>query len=183
MTYTLRLLTAESRDLVVEALRSAAGQRAKVAQAAALELAPDRAARKDVRAASVRVTDLLAEAGRLNQLADELATADDVPLITGPPPSLAVDQPAHAVTLTGLEDAIARGDNQQAADELAALTDAVDDGLSDAAHAAAQLAGLEEARLDEDDPTLETGALAEDDVDVTDTAAAADAAVIDGAFR
>lgn len=167
MTYTLRLLTAASRDLVVDAMRAEAAKRTRVASGAALALAEDRAARKDVRAASVRVTDLLAEAGRLDQLADELAAAEDVPVVAGPVPPLAVEQPADAVVLTGLEEhvieATADGDldgiDAQLADELG------DDGLSAEAHAAMAAAEefAEQYLADPDGEDVDTNAIGEDE--------------------
>lgn len=195
MTYTLSLLTAASRDLVVEALRAEADKRTRVAQGAALALAPDRAARKDVRAASVRVTDLLAEAGTLDQLATELAAAQDVPLITGPDATrLVVEQPAHAVTLTGLEEhaveAAASTEGLLDPIDTALVEELGDDGLSDAAHAAmAEAEKFAEEHLDDPDgPDVDTLAIREDEVgpvadpDDLERIAAADGAIIDEAL-
>ena len=163
MSYTLRILTEDSRDLVVEALRAEAAKRTRVAQGAALALAEDRAARKDVRAASVRITDLLAEAGRLDQLADELAAAEDVPVVTA-----ADILGAHAnASLTPLEEhiveATAAGDLDDVDTALAG--ELGDDGLSAAAHAAmAQADQFAEAYLsDPDGDDVDTHAIGEDE--------------------
>jgi len=162
MSYTLRILTEDSRDLVVEALRAEAAKRTRVAQGAALALAEDRAARKDVRAASVRITDLLAEAGRLDQLADELAAAEDVPVVNMPP-----DPALRSATLTPLEEHIVEATADGDLDDVdtALAGELGDDGLSDAAHAAmAQADEFAERYLaDPDGADVDTHAIGEDE--------------------
>ena len=193
MTYTLRILTEDARDLVVAAMRAEAAKRTRVAQGAALALAEERALKRDVRSSAVKVADLLAEAGRLDQLADELANTPDVPVVSGPVPPMAVTDPANAVVLTDLEEhlveAAATGTDLDAVDS--ALADEAGDGLSDAAHAAMRRAEqFAEEHLDPDGADVVTNALVEDDPDALDdtdpTVAAikaADADVLDGALR
>lgn len=82
MTYVLRIATDETRDLVVEALRAEADKRTRVASAASLTVARDKATGKDVRSASVKVTALLAEAANLDALATELANTEALPVVT-----------------------------------------------------------------------------------------------------
>jgi len=175
MTYTLRLLTAESRDLVVEALRAEASKRTRVASKASLAVAADKVLKRDVRSASVRVTALLAEAAQLEQLADELAAAQDVPVVTGPVPPLAVTDPDLAVrvtdvdpaaTLTPLEEHAIEATAEGDLDDVGALVDELgDDGLSPAAHAAmAQAEEYAEAYLaDPDGADVDTNAIGEDE--------------------
>lgn len=141
MTYVLRLADDDTRALVVASLRAAADQRTRVARGAAGKVAEDKRAGRDVRAQAVKVTVLLAEADTLARVADQLAAAEDLPIVE------------HTVTdtleaLAGVPDA------------LAAL-EAGDDGTSAAAQHLAALAGLTPADPDAvEDP--ETGALPED---------------------
>lgn len=174
-TYRLTLATEATRDLVVEALRAEASRRSRVATKASLTVAEDKLAKRDVRSAAVRVTGLLAEAAQLGQLADELAAAEALPIVDRVPP-LAVAKPELEVDLTKLDDptpldvAAAMLGVDAGTGEPVLEEDPDDDGLSPAAHAIAELAGLDDALLDEDDPTLDTGATAEDDEpDAADT--------------
>lgn len=199
MTYTLRLLTVESRDLVVEALLAESDKRTRVAQGAAQHVAADKQAGvKDVRSSAVRVAMLLAEAGQLADLARELRAAEDVPVYTMPGHiSLTEEQIAatlpDSVVVNVQRDEVPGGPWTDPAVTVVVDTppdpDPEDDGLSPAAQALAALAGLDDAKLDEDDPTLATNATVEDDLEASgldaDTVAAiaeADAAIIDGAL-
>lgn len=174
--YRLTLATEATRDLVVTALRAAADVRTRVAVKASLTVAEDKLAKRDVRSAAVRVTGLLAEAAQLGALADELATAEAIPVVTvGTIPDEDLDK---LVDLTRLDDPtpldVAAGaiGLDAATGEPIVEDDPDDDGLSAAAHAAAELAGLEEVLTDEEDPTLDTGATVEDDEpDAADTTA------------
>lgn len=153
MTYTLHLATPETRDLVVEALRSAASQRTRVAQRAAVEVAADKAARQDVRTRSVRLVELLAAAGQLEALADELETAQAVPVLAERAPWDVFDvaRAEHEVRLDGLEDPTPL--------DVAAGGDGT--GLSAEAQHVAELAGLKP--YDPDAPEApDTGAIPED---------------------
>lgn len=141
MPYTLTLATPDTRDLVVTALRTAADQRTRVARGAARKVAEAKAARRDVRSQAVKVTDLLAEADVLAELAADLEQQPALPLVVA--------------------DTTASGEDPAPA----SAEDPAGDGLSAAAHRAAALAGLEDALPDPDDPTLDTGATAEDEPD------------------
>lgn len=160
MTYTLSVATQEGRDLVVEALRQAARQRTTVARKAAVKVAEDkRAGTRDVRPASVKVTALLAEAGTLEELADELATATDVAIVTVDAAGrLEVPAPRDAEAVVAEQERITGLDRQT----IAALHPAADDGTSVAAQLAAERAGLKPYDPDEPEDPL-TGATSEDD--------------------
>lgn len=152
-TYSLRLATEATRDLVVDALRAEADKRTRVAQGAAQHVASDRRSGKDVRSASVRVTALLAEAGELADLADELAAhVGTLPVISPDPPALMTAEELATNLGVPLAEVLPDPDS--------------DDGLSEAAHRAAELAGLEDAFVDPDGEDVETGATAEDEPDV-----------------
>lgn len=161
MSYTLRLATEATRDLVVEALRAEAGKRTRVAVKASLTVAEDKIAKRDVRSASVRVTALLAEAAQLGQLADELAAAEAIPVID----LSKLDDPTPldvAAAKIGADYVASVGVSAPSvADEEAAL----DDGLSDAARAAMAQAEeyAEQYLADPDGEDVETGATAEDE--------------------
>jgi hypothetical protein len=163
MTYTLRLATEATRDLVVEALRAEASKRTRVASKASLSVAEDRLAKRDVRSASVRVTALLAEAAQLGALADELALAEALPVM-----SAAVVEASRAPSGTIPADGgvdLSKLDDPTPLDVAAGMLGVWpdDDGLSEAAHRAAELAGLEDAFVDPDGEDVETGATAEDE--------------------
>lgn len=143
MPYVVQLATRETRDLVVGCLRTAADQRARVARKASSEVAAEKRAGKDVRSSAVKVTALLAEADELAKLADELAAAEDLPIVTSTRPPV-VEAATGAPVLAVVGDP---GD---------------DDGTSPEAQAVAELAGLTPADPDAvEDP--ETGALPEDE--------------------
>jgi hypothetical protein len=147
MSYTLTITTPAERDLVVEVIRAAAAQRIRVATKAAGLVKADKAAKRDVRASSVRVAMVLAEADTLTELADELAAmADGIPvLITGP---TAAEQVVAAV---------------QSGMVTIPFPEPPDDGTSEEAQRIAALAGLEPAGPDDEDPL--TNALPEDSID------------------
>lgn len=164
-TYTLRLATEATRDLVVEALRAEAGKRTRVAVKASLSVAADRLERKDVRSASVRVTALLAEAAQLGALADELAAAEAMPVLTMHPSASAMVEDLKGLDLE--DAAVILGVPLDAPDP---DEDTVDDGLSDAAHAAMAAAEefAEEYLADPDGTDVDTHALGEDEPDTDD---------------
>lgn len=148
MPYVVQLATQETRDLVVGCLRAASDQRARVARKASSEVAAEKRAGKDVRSSAVKVTALLAEADELAQLADQIANAPELPVITQTrPPIVDAATGAALPTVVG-----ATGD----------------DGTSPEAQALAELAGLTPADPDAvEDPV--TGALPEDEpTDVED---------------
>lgn len=145
MSYTLSIATAETRDLVVDALRAAADQRTRVARGAARNVSVAKAAGKDVRSQAVKVTALLAEAGDLAELAEELAATTDLVIVATAPAVTKTDQ---AIAVAG--------------EVLGVTMDPTDDdGTSAAAQAIADLAGLTPSDPDAvEDPV--TGALPED---------------------
>lgn len=150
MTYTLRIATAETRDLVVAALRTGADQRTRVAKGAARQVAEAKRGGADVRSRAVKVTALLAEADELTTLAAELETAEDLVIVGGIP--------------VNLDDAVAPGVvevRDDAGAVLATVTLPGDDGTSAAAQAIADLAGLTPHDPDAVEDPL-TGALPED---------------------
>lgn len=154
MTYLLSIATPEGRDLVVTALRQASDQRTRVARGAARKVAEAKAAKRDVRSQAVKVTDLLAEADVLAELATELERTEELVILhTSGPGVTAIPIPEPPTR--GAAGALPLDDEE----------DPEDDGLSAAAHRAAELAGLEDTVIDPDDPTLDTGATAEDDED------------------
>lgn len=120
MSYTLQIATTEARDLVVASLRASADQRTRVARRASAEVMADKGSGKDPRSGAVKVTALLNEANTLTDLADELAAATDLVLLTTGTglPFVPPGTEANLVGLTG------------------------DDGTSPAAQALAELAGL-----------------------------------------
>jgi len=152
MSYTLSIATRETRDLVVESLRAAADQRTRVARGAARQVAAAKAGGTDVRSRSVKVTALLAEAGDLAELADQLEAAEDLVIVstttaTAPVTTVAIGRQTAVTKLPGAPEAPAG---------------TVDDGTSPAAQALAELAGLTPADPDAvEDPV--TGALPEDE--------------------
>lgn len=174
MSYTLRLLTEEARDLVVEALRAESDKRTRVARGAAQHVAADKAAGvKDVRSGAVRVAMLLAEAGTLADLADELAATEDVPVVgrgivaltdLKAGQSVAVDGAGHVTAADAVLAAVEAGKV-----DLTPLEDLIeqegDDGLSPAAHAAmAQADAFAEEYLEDPDGTdVDTHAIGEDE--------------------
>ena len=167
MPYVLRLATPDTRDLVVEALRSAASQRTRVATRAAREVAKAKADRRDVRSQAVKVTALLAEAAELGELADELADATEVAVMsvdqagkitTAPiPDPTAPARTPREVAEAALEGRDAEEDTppEDGAEE--------DDGTSLEAQRLAQLAGLTDAVVDPDAPDVDTGSIREDE--------------------
>jgi hypothetical protein len=140
MPYVVTLATQETRDLVVGCLRAAADQRARVARKASSEVAIEKRAGKDVRSSAVKVTTLLAEADDLANLADQLAAAPELPIVS-------VVRPTVIDAATGAPAVVGAGE---------------DDGTSPAAQAAAELAGLTPADPDAVEDPL-TGALPEDE--------------------
>lgn len=151
MPYVVHIATKETRDLVVGALRAASDQRARVARKASSEVAADKRAGKDVRSSAVKVTTLLAEADELAQLADQIATAEQLPIVTTQTRAPIVDA-ATGATLPVVVGA----------------TGETDDGTSPEAQALAELAGLTPADPDAVEDPL-TGALPEDEpTDVED---------------
>lgn len=150
MPYLVQLASPETRDLVVACLRAAADQRARVARKASAEVALEKRAGKDVRSSAVKVTTLLAEADDLANLADQLAAAEELPIVT------TSDRPSIVDAATGVALTVvpAPGDDG--------------DGTSPEAQAIAELAGLTPADPDAvEDPV--TGALPEDEpTDVED---------------
>lgn len=78
--------------LVVEALREAAALRSKVAHQAAAEVRSEKKAdpKRDTRSSAVKVTELLADAAELDQLASKL---DGGELILASPPVLLLPDP------------------------------------------------------------------------------------------
>lgn len=145
--YALRIATDETRELVVDALRSAADQRTRVARAAAGKVADEKRAGKDVRSSAVRVTTLLAEADQLATIADELAAAEALPVLA-------------PVT----EEQLAEARAQLAGDATATVVPdpPEDDGTSPEAQALAAAAGLTDAIVEDG---VDTGATAEDEPD------------------
>lgn len=71
-TTTMRPPGDDDVSLLVEVLQASADTRRRAATRAAVELEAERAASKDVRAGALRVTRLLAQAGRLEEVAREL---------------------------------------------------------------------------------------------------------------
>lgn len=147
MPYTVSLATVEDRDLVVTALRSAADQRTRVARGAARKVAEAKALKRDVRSQAVKVTDLLAEADVLAELAIELEAATDVPVVR---------PVADLGGIVGEEELAAL--REQLTGEPAAPVE--DDGTSPQAQALAAAAGLEDAIIEDG---VDTGATAEDE--------------------
>lgn len=141
MPYTLSLIDVESRDLVVAALRAGADQRSRAAERIAKIVRSDKAARKDVRPDSVRVTILLGEAAELRAAADTLATAEDTALVAYVPPP---DAPAIVDAATGDPVLIGLG------------TPPEDDGTSPQAQAMAELANLTGYDPDTDEVDIDT---------------------------
>lgn len=160
MPYTLTVANEERRDVVVDALRTAAERRTKVATMAAGNLAEDKAAGKikDARGPAVRVAMLLAEANYLTTAADELAAAKEGAGLLVAGPSIAA--PAVVEAPPGVDPAVLA----------AAMAAAGDDGTSPEAQRIAALAGLQPSGPDDEDPL--TGELPEDRIDeVADVAA------------
>lgn len=151
MPYIVSLATAEDRDLVVAALRSAADQRTRVARGAARKVAEAKAAKRDVRSQAVKVTDLLAEADVLAELANELEAATDVAVVRPVPTEAELD---------ALRE-------QLAGDNTAVVIPTEDDGTSPEAQALAAAAGLEDAIIEDG---VDTGATAEDEPEGDDVA-------------
>lgn len=154
--YHIVLVNVDDRDLVVEALRGAADQRQRVATKAAAEVLDEKRANgKDPRTASVRIVTMLAEAANLTVYADGLEAANITPARQEPgmvpPPTDTPEQGAQALDPT-------------AAAERAVVVHVGADGLSEAAHRLADLAGLEDTELGEE-PDLD---LDEDDGDHRD---------------
>lgn len=167
MPYVLTIATPEGRDLVVAALRAEADKRTRVARGAAQHVAADKlAGGRDVRSSAVRVAMLLAEAGQLADLADELAAATELAVLSvaadGALRTAGIPEPKAGDATAVVVDPLRPGLTAQ---DLAAAAGVPDDGLSDAAHRAAELAGLEDAYVDPDGEDVETGATAEDDPD------------------
>lgn len=157
MPYVLTIATPEGRDLVVAALRTAADQRTRVARSAAGKVAEQKRAGRDVRSSAVKVTTLLAEADVLVELAAELETLEEL--------AIAIVTPAPQLAAVPIPDPT----REPTAEELAALREQltgdpapVDDGTSPQAQALAAAAGLEDAIVEDG---VDTGAIAEDDVD------------------
>lgn len=150
MPYVIRLATTEDRDLVVAALRSAADQRTRVARGAARKVAEAKALKRDVRSQAVKVTDLLAEADVLAELANDLERATELPVVT----------PATPEELEAMRE-------QLAGDAAAVVIPTEDDGTSPQAQALAAAAGLEDAIVEDG---VDTGATAEDEPDADDVA-------------
>ena len=155
MPYTLTIATPATRALVVEALRGAADQRTRVAKGAARKVAGARAEGRDVRSQAVKVTALLAEADELSELAAELEAAAEVVVL-----SVAQDGALEVIPIPEPVEPLLEDPDE---DE-----DPDDDGLSPAAHAAAERAGLTAVAVDEDAPDVDTGADPEDDPADTD---------------
>lgn len=153
MPYIVSLATAEDRDLVVTALRSAADQRTRVARGAARKVAELKAAKRDVRSQAVKVTDLLAEADVLAELANELEAATNVLVVRPAPTDEELD--ALRAQLAGDNTAVVVPDGEPAED----------DGTSPAAQALAAAAGLTDAIVEDG---VDTGATTEDEPDGDD---------------
>ena len=150
MPFLVQLASPETRDLVVACLRAAADQRARVARKASANFALEKRAGKDVRSSAVKVTTLLAEADDLANLADQLAAAEELPIVT------TTDRPTIVDAATGVA-LIARPAGGGAGD-----------GTSPEAQALAELAGLTPADPDAVEDSV-TGALPEDEpTDVED---------------
>lgn len=184
MTYTLAIATEATRDLVVEALKTAAEQRSRVARGASSKVAEAKAAGKDVRSQAVKVIGVLAEADELYQLAARLEAAEDLLVIAqATMPANMAGGGGGGIDLSRLEnptplDATASGckiedgvcANHTANNpacvlhqpETAPEPDPDDDGLSDEAHRLAELAGLTDPIIEDD---VDTGAIPEDDTD------------------
>lgn len=141
MSYTVTIATTATRDLVVEALRSAADQRTRVARQAARTVADAKAAGTDVRSRSVKVTGILAEAGELAALADEVEALPDLVIVSTTPAVVEVTEGGITTTVAA---------------------PAVDDGTSPAAQALAELAGLQPYDPDAPEDPL-SGATPEDE--------------------
>lgn len=158
-TYTLRLATEATRDLVVEALRAEASKRTRVASGASQHVAADKMQGRDVRSAAVRVAMLLSEAAELGALADELAAAPALPIV-------AVD-PAEGGTIAILEadGTVVEVDPDGTERVTREADDDLDDGLSPAARAAMAQAEefADEYLADPDGEDVDTQALAEDE--------------------
>lgn len=168
MPYVLRLATPDTRDLVVEALRSAASQRTRVATRAAREVAKAKADRRDVRSQAVKVTALLAEAAELGELADELAAATEVAVMSvdqaGKITTVPIPDPtAPARTPREVAEAALEGLDNEGEDTPPEDGAEEDDGTSLEAQRLAQLAGLTEAVVDPDAPDVDTGSIGEDE--------------------
>lgn len=167
MTYTLRIATQETRDLVVAALRTGADQRTRVAKGAARQVAEAKRGGADVRSRAVKVTALLAEADELTTLAAELEQATDVPVLTYPGGPITVTRTELGIvggTPVNLDETVAPGVvelRDDAGTVLAAVAIPGDDGTSPAAQAIAELAGLTPSDPDAVEDPL-TGALPED---------------------
>lgn len=145
MPYLVQLASRETRDLVVGCLRAAADQRARVARKASSEVAIDKRAGKDVRSSAVKVTTLLAEADDLANLADQLAAAEELPIVSVVRPGVvdaATGSPVTVVPAAG-DDGDGTSPEAQAIAELAGLTPADPDAVED------PLTGA----LPEDEPT------------------------------
>jgi hypothetical protein len=146
MSYTVTIATEAERDLVVAVIRQAAAQRIRTATKAAGMVKTDKDAKRDVRASSVRVAMVLAEADTLTTLADDLEAMTQGPAV------LAATGPATptGAAINGLND-----------EQLATIPFPGDDGTSPEAQRIAALAGLS-PDLPEDP---ETNATAEDLLD------------------
>lgn len=148
MPYTLSIATPEARDLVVAALREAADKRSRVARTAGRGLAIEKRGGKDVRSGAVRVAMILGEAGDLEALAEELASAANLPILERlTNATIAIPDPADEA------DPLTPADLGQLAG---------DDGTSLEAQALAALAGLSPSDPDAVEDPL-TNALPEDE--------------------
>lgn len=158
MPYRLSLATDDERGLVIEAMRAAASTRSRAAAKASAATMADKRAGKDVRARSVRLVALLAEAADLERLALELEQAEELPLVVevaGRPQLAAVVTAAEAgVTLAEQVEQLDAG----AAPELdAAHRIAEADRLAD-------LAGLKPALTDDGTVVEDEHGIAPEDV-------------------
>lgn len=151
MSYAVTIATTAERDLIVDALRQAAAQRIRVATKGAGLVRADKLAKRDVRASSVRVAMVLAEADTLGALADDLEAATE-----GSPSARLLDDRVTKVD----EEALAAHVAAIPFPDAAAAT--ADDGTSPEAQLIARLAGLT-PDLPEDPLS---GATAEDELDL-----------------
>jgi hypothetical protein len=179
MPYVLTIATPATRTLVVEAMRARADTLARAATRASADLELERAAGKDVRSRAVKLVTMLAQARDLENLAGELEALEELALVEASAAGVtAVPIPEPVPLTVGADEPGAI-----TAVEAAALLEerrlelvpppADDDGLSAAAHALADAAGLEPTVLEDD-----LGALPEDEpTDVVDVLAAANEGV------
>lgn len=150
-------------NLIADVLDSGADQRKRTAVRAAEAVA---AMDKDPRSAAVRVTRMLAEAGRLEALAKgfrdgslviiETATSAAVALAALNATVTAIENPDDVTPVDGVDTIVDQDPEDVTGDE--------DDGLSAAAHAAAEAAGLTPTIITDDAiEEDELGALPEDE--------------------